>query len=81
MHSCSIAHACKLVDSIPLQTNRYVGWPPPIPMNYEGQIIESMVNHGVGVLMASPYWLWGILAHLQHEDVHSQNLLGSGTTM
>jgi hypothetical protein len=55
MHSCSLAHACKLVDSIPLQTNRYVGWLPPIPMNYEGQIIESMVNHGVGVLMASPY--------------------------
>jgi len=55
MHSCSLAHACKFVDSIPLQTNRYVGWPPPIPMNYEGQIIESMVNHGVGVLMASPY--------------------------
>ncbi len=25
--------------------------------------------------------VWGILAHLQHEDMHSQNLLGSGTTM
>ncbi len=25
--------------------------------------------------------LWGNLAHLQHEDMHSQNPLGSGTTM
>jgi hypothetical protein len=25
--------------------------------------------------------VWGILAHLPHEDMHSQNPFGSGTTM
>jgi hypothetical protein len=25
--------------------------------------------------------LWRILAHLPHEDMHSQNSLGGGTTM
>jgi hypothetical protein len=25
--------------------------------------------------------VWGILAHLPHEDMHSQNSLGGGTTM
>lgn len=37
------------------QTNKFVEWPPPIPINYEGQKTRLVVNLGVGVLEAKPY--------------------------
>jgi hypothetical protein len=32
-----------------------MGWPPPIPMNYEGQKRKSMVNPKAGILVTKPY--------------------------
>jgi len=44
-----------IVPIMTTQTNKFVDWPPPIPINYEGQKTESLVNLGVGVLVAKPY--------------------------
>ncbi len=38
------------------QTNRYMGWPPSILINYEGHKIGSMVNPKMGGLVAKPHW-------------------------
>jgi len=37
------------------QTNRYVGWPPPIPLNCERQRTRSVVNIKVRGSVAKPY--------------------------
>ncbi len=38
------------------QTNRYMGWPPSILINYEGHKIGSMVNPKMGGSIAKPHW-------------------------
>ncbi len=37
------------------QTNRYMGWPPSIPINYEGHRIGSMVNPNIGGSVTKPH--------------------------
>jgi hypothetical protein len=37
------------------QTNKSMGWPPLILINYEGQKIRSVVNLGTWVFMVKPY--------------------------
>jgi hypothetical protein len=37
------------------QTNRYLGLPQSIPINYEGHKIGSMVNPKIGGLEAKPH--------------------------
>jgi hypothetical protein len=39
------------------QANRFMGWPLPIPINYEWQITRLAVNPWVGGPMAMQYWL------------------------
>ncbi len=37
------------------QTNRFMGWPPPIPLNCEQQKIRLVVDPGTSGLVARPY--------------------------
>ncbi len=48
-----------------------------------GEVNEHHQNVKEPVVQKDPVVLsmWGILAHLPHEDMHSQNPLGNGTTM
>ncbi len=39
------------------QTNRYMVWPPSIPINYEGNRVGSMVNPKIGGSLAKPHRL------------------------
>jgi hypothetical protein len=51
------------------QINKYMGWPPSIPINCEGQRIGSMVNPQVGVLMVRPYQLTSKYPHYKKDEI------------
>jgi hypothetical protein len=47
------------------QANKCIGWPPPIPLNYERQRIGLVVNTRAGGSMAKPYQL--VLKYLGYK--------------
>lgn len=47
------------------QANKCVGWPPPIPLNYERQRIGLKMNTGAGGSVAKPYQL--VLKYLGYK--------------
>ncbi len=55
------------------QINKYMGWPPSIPINCEGQRIGSVVNPRVGVLVVRTYQLTSKYPYYKKDenlDVH-----------